>query len=102
FSSRRRHTRLQGDWSSDVCSSDLKTILGAFGDEMQMTPDRPQEILRAGEALRLLGGQHLEIDELVDAVDAINIFGDPEQRVEIEIGRASCRERGRISLVGES
>src|SRR5688500_19952945 len=27
FSSRRRHTRLQGDWSSDVCSSDLKTPL---------------------------------------------------------------------------
>src|SRR6266850_5894605 len=24
FSSRRRHTRVQGDWSSDVCSSDLK------------------------------------------------------------------------------
>src|SRR6266446_5221494 len=23
FSSRRRHTRLPGDWSSDVCSSDL-------------------------------------------------------------------------------
>src|SRR5256885_6485037 len=23
FTSRRRHTRLQGDWSSDVCSSDL-------------------------------------------------------------------------------
>src|ERR1022692_4599095 len=26
FSSRRRHTRLQGDWSSDVCSSDLQLI----------------------------------------------------------------------------
>src|SRR5205807_4770780 len=25
FSSRRRHTRLQGDWSSDVCSSDLRS-----------------------------------------------------------------------------
>src|SRR5256885_1656381 len=24
FSSRRRHTRLQGDWSSDACSSDLE------------------------------------------------------------------------------
>src|SRR5205807_6490245 len=24
FTSRRRHTRLQGDWSSDVCSSDLE------------------------------------------------------------------------------
>src|SRR5256885_10714916 len=27
FSSRRRHTRLQGDWSSDVCSSDLASAL---------------------------------------------------------------------------
>src|SRR5256885_8275967 len=26
FSSRRRHTRLQGDWSSDVCSSDLHEV----------------------------------------------------------------------------
>src|ERR1039457_7539906 len=29
FSSRRRHTRLQGDWSSDVCSSDLLAIFQA-------------------------------------------------------------------------
>src|ERR1022692_4977378 len=28
FASRRRHTRLQGDWSSDVCSSDL--LAGKF------------------------------------------------------------------------
>src|SRR5256885_3254246 len=28
FSSRRRHTRLQGDWSSDVCSSDLEPLVG--------------------------------------------------------------------------
>src|ERR1039457_2209413 len=26
FQSRRRHTRLQGDWSSDVCSSDLYNV----------------------------------------------------------------------------
>ena len=26
FSSRRRHTRLRRDWSSDVCSSDLKEV----------------------------------------------------------------------------
>src|SRR5438309_11579161 len=26
FSSRRRHTRWNCDWSSDVCSSDLKTV----------------------------------------------------------------------------
>src|SRR5256885_7245866 len=49
FSSRRRHTRLQGDWSSDVCSSDLQrgdgndalmggagadTIFGDAGDDL--------------------------------------------------------------------
>src|SRR5690348_18062527 len=26
FSSRRRHTRWTGDWSSDVCSSDLASV----------------------------------------------------------------------------
>src|SRR3989454_3625944 len=30
FSSRRRHTRLQGDWISDVCSSDLHRDLHSF------------------------------------------------------------------------
>src|SRR2546430_6396871 len=29
FSSRRRHTRFDCDWSSDVCSSDLFAILAA-------------------------------------------------------------------------
>src|SRR5688500_6022253 len=31
FSSGRRHTSLQGDWSSDVCSSDLVIVAGADG-----------------------------------------------------------------------
>src|SRR5258707_4051798 len=30
FSSRRRHTRYWRDWSSDVCSSDLKPIDGRY------------------------------------------------------------------------
>src|SRR5256885_9726915 len=35
FPSRRRHTRLQGDWSSDVCSSDLSMAsLEAAGYEV--------------------------------------------------------------------
>src|ERR1039457_1926561 len=32
FSSRRRHTTLQGDWSSDVCSSDLYSVSLAIYD----------------------------------------------------------------------
>src|SRR2546426_1650053 len=35
FSSRRRHTRLQGDWSSDVCSSDLSH------KQIVLSSDRP-------------------------------------------------------------
>src|SRR5437016_9929192 len=31
FSSRRRHTRLVSDWSSDVCSSDLRPPRQDFG-----------------------------------------------------------------------
>src|SRR2546430_5969506 len=32
FSSRRRHTRFDCDWSSDVCSSDLEECKFAFHD----------------------------------------------------------------------
>src|SRR2546430_13600604 len=31
FSSRRRHTRFDCDWSSDVCSSDLRSWLQTLG-----------------------------------------------------------------------
>src|SRR5256885_5172579 len=43
FSSRRRHTRLQGDWSSDVCSSDLP------GQDIQGIFDSPRSSDRQGE-----------------------------------------------------
>src|SRR5690606_39550792 len=33
FSSRRRHTRFSRDWSSDVCSSDLRTVGGELTEE---------------------------------------------------------------------
>src|SRR5437016_11654446 len=33
FSSRRRHTRLVSDWSSDVCSSDLPTSTPRFSKQ---------------------------------------------------------------------
>src|SRR5438477_9229486 len=36
FSSRRRHTRLTCDWSSDVCSSDLKLY-----QKSKTVPDGP-------------------------------------------------------------
>src|SRR5688500_20378170 len=51
FSSRRRHTRLQGDWSSDVCSSDLGCSQGKINHlesaRNQQKPDEVTKLLRA-------------------------------------------------------
>src|SRR5207248_279009 len=58
FSSRRRHTRSYGDWSSDVCSSDLKTPLTAirgYAEAVQDGAIEPREAAAtvAAEAARL-------------------------------------------------
>src|SRR5205807_3379933 len=42
LSSRRRHTRLQGDWSSDVCSSDLRPSA-----RRPPSPSAPRGVARA-------------------------------------------------------
>src|SRR5256885_13252696 len=49
FSSRRRHTRLQGDWSSDVCSSDLLGLGFEGGPD-----DRPRQRAAAARYLSAL------------------------------------------------
>src|SRR6266480_908921 len=43
FSSRRRHTRLTCDWSSDVCSSDLGHEKGAFTGALKQKAGRVEE-----------------------------------------------------------
>src|SRR5256885_6935674 len=55
FSSRRRHTRLQGDWSSDVCSSDLARVVEQFlaeGIGRRGEPGWTQEVRTAEEQRR--------------------------------------------------
>src|SRR5256885_7526358 len=84
FSSRRRHTRLQGDWSSDVCSSDLRRDMpaGVSGIEARragLLAANPQ-ILQPRNGLTLKRGRAIG-----------GKFGDDPGMG--EIGRASCRER---------
>src|SRR5438046_9002865 len=43
FSSRRRHTRLVSDWSSDVCSSDLKSTRPERGRNTKFRADSFRE-----------------------------------------------------------
>src|SRR6266850_6298200 len=50
FSSRRRHTRLQGDWSSDVCSSDLAALSATDLDERALRA--PKVLEKEADALR--------------------------------------------------
>src|SRR5207248_7605153 len=55
FSSRRRHTRSYGDWSSDVCSSDLRQL-----------PD--QDIRSSRNMVQLVGFESLSVNP--SSVDA--------------------------------
>src|SRR5256885_2796798 len=86
FSSRRRHTRLQGDWSSDVCSSDLRLPSlrprrHSFRRWLEPTP--LNESLRSAfeNSLRKWHGRRLYAP-----------FGQASAAAS-QIGRASCRER---------
>src|SRR5690242_21112794 len=88
FSSRRRHTRLTCDWSSDVCSSDLAPLrplpLGA--------------LRHAGAAaelpLRRHGEPAADLPHPDDAGARPVARGAHRPRAGAQIGRASCRERG--------
>src|ERR1019366_8600823 len=88
--SRRRHTRLVSDWSSDVCSSDLplsKAYLKGAGapDSLMFRPDRfyreqnieliadrAVSIDRAARRLLLASGSSLDYGHLVLATGARN------------------------------
>src|SRR5215210_3461927 len=48
FSSRRRHTRYIGDWSSDVCSSDLFRLVNDLPDALYPAF---WEVMQAGNVL---------------------------------------------------
>src|SRR5205807_4755098 len=60
FSSRRRHTRLQGDWSSDVCSSDLP----AEAVELQLMVGDGETVLRGDPVLKFLDTLVLELEDV--------------------------------------
>src|SRR5437016_9893334 len=68
FSSRRRHTRLVSDWSSDVCSSDLRALEPLEGVELMQLRrgvDRLLDIARGPGRL----ASALDIDRRYDGID---------------------------------
>src|SRR5207248_3852525 len=93
FSSRRRHTRSYGDWSSDVCSSDLQAetiaVVPSTLWSLTVDPNRPGSLVQS-------------VDGLALAARAVRdqLSNDTWMVLAGEIGRASCRERVEVSVGG--
>src|SRR5438045_4414831 len=99
FSSRRRHTRCLSDWSSDVCSSDLRywivTILGIAGITVGgwryfRTEGGAEFWDRVRLKLPVLGSvfRAAALSRFARTLGTLAKSG-----VSLQIGRASCRER---------
>src|SRR5438876_9541506 len=82
FSSRRRHTRWTGDWSSDVCSSDL--LAAEYAHRFAGAYDLAWWV--NAEQAGLIGDQFAALGVALGCLRA----------GASEIGRASCRERGEV------
>src|SRR5258706_3538593 len=85
FSSRRRHTILVSDWSSDVCSSDLAALEPQWRDGSLAfvhacgSPDPTRS--------------HFDAQDYMESgTPGIKSTGDGWMN-RVQIGRASCRER---------
>ncbi len=65
-------------------------LLRAAGDEMQLAAHPPQELLAAAEQPVLLAREQAGFHEFGGFAHAVDVFGDPEQRVEVAQARP-CR-----------
>src|SRR5437762_11188432 len=92
ISSRRWHTRYIGDWSSDVCSSDLGGRWGCWGrNDRYLRSKCPQVTIVSAPSIpsvpRLSGERgHAGVTQRHQGRALINAWCG-------QIGRASCRER---------
>src|SRR5206468_5144484 len=98
---RRRHTRSDRDWSSDVCSSDLAPH-GATVSEPYRDVDGhwlSELRRRVGPDVPIIGtlDAHANLSQaMVDAADALIAYRTNPHLD--QIGRASCRERVKSSV----
>src|SRR5690606_39391957 len=84
FSSRSRHTRFSRDWSSDVCSSDLRKRLPV-----------------SHRLFSILRKINLKIATVLSSylIMTTSPSSSPFKTSTSEIGRASCRERVTVTVV---
>src|SRR2546430_15611926 len=95
FSSRRRHTRFDCDWSSDVCSSDLFIDHLAFGVcDVSIASDRTE--LRFGPEVgyRPIHGVRQQL--LIGQTATDDVARTPVQYFPERLGRAGIRLRNQL------
>src|SRR2546430_9822000 len=86
FSSRRRHTRFDCDWSSDVCSSDLAPTAGGFCQRAADAGRGGELILRA---VALEDLTDLEQGHVGKAAVGVLLRGGDERSEERRVGEES-------------
>src|SRR5207237_4593957 len=99
----RRHTRFKCDWSSDVCSSDLQAGYGAL---VVASTEPTIENLHEWRKQAKYFGYQLQLLEPI-CRNVMDELGNPMQELtealgddhDLEIGRASCRER--VAMAGD-
>src|SRR5437899_3766093 len=91
LTSRRLHTRCLSDWSTDVCSSDLRDVLD------------PTRLVEHAHPLGVAVVHHPHLEATVahqrleaEVLAAAEVGVQPELQ---EIGRAACRERLQLAEV---
>src|SRR5437016_7677872 len=81
FSSRRRHTRLVSDWSSDVCSSDLHRMLDNYEfllrkrEEFANEPIIPPPLVRGDDLIAFGLKPGPKFGEILEAVETRQLEG---------------------------
>src|SRR2546430_1536580 len=103
FSSRRRHTIFDCDWSSDVCSSDLTAervdalvdathpyaaIISANAADAAAVTRVPLLALRRPPWVQLPGDRWIEV---ADAAAAVQALGKEPRRVFLALGKSEIR-----------
>src|SRR5256885_16576216 len=79
FSSRRRHTRLQGDWNSDVCSSDLDNRQEATHRVMREIASLPKFAAYIGDAAKVRA-------DILPIRSYYDLLAGPQEQAGVEAG----------------
>src|SRR5690606_41035637 len=87
FSSRRRHTRFSRDWSSDVCSSDLRR-----------KPVGQDEAKMADGSVRPIQFETLESVPPIEGPSNLNLLLDVPLALSVELGSTKMRIREILEL----